>query len=69
VFAGRVAFHRSCHCRGTTSGAATEQLLRSIAGLELVPFGEAEQCCGFGGDALRAGGLLPDAPSSPEGAA
>jgi L-lactate dehydrogenase complex protein LldE len=48
-FNGRVAFHRSCHCRGTASGEATEQLLRSIAGLELVPFGEAEQCCGFGG--------------------
>jgi L-lactate dehydrogenase complex protein LldE len=47
--AARVAFHRSCHSRGTTSGEATEQLLRSIDGLELVPFGEAEQCCGFGG--------------------
>lgn len=45
----RVAFHRSCHSRGTPSGEASLQLLGSIAGLELVPFGEAEQCCGFGG--------------------
>jgi len=48
-YAKRVAFHRSCHSRGTPSGDATERLLRSIAGLEMVPFGEAEQCCGFGG--------------------
>lgn len=45
----RVAFHHSCHTRGTNSGAAATALLRSIAGLELIPFGEAEQCCGFGG--------------------
>lgn len=45
----RVAFHRSCHSRGTGSAGAAEQLLGSIAGLELVPFGEGEQCCGFGG--------------------
>ncbi len=45
----RVAWHRSCHSRGTTSGTAAEILLGSIAGLELVPFGEGEQCCGFGG--------------------
>lgn len=48
-FPHKVAFHRSCHSRGTPSGEATETLLRSIEGLELVPFGEAEQCCGFGG--------------------
>ena len=46
---GRFAFHRSCHSRGTDSGAATQQLLESIAGMELIPFGEGEQCCGFGG--------------------
>ncbi len=45
----RVAFHRSCHTRGTASGDAAVSLLRSIEGLELLPFGEAEQCCGFGG--------------------
>jgi L-lactate dehydrogenase complex protein LldE len=48
-FEGRVAFHRSCHSRGTPSGEAATTLLGSIAGLELVPFGEGEQCCGFGG--------------------
>lgn len=45
----KVAFHRSCHSRGTPSGEAALTLLRSIDGLELVEFGEAEQCCGFGG--------------------
>jgi len=45
----RVAFHRSCHTRGTESGPATIKLLESIDGLTLVPFGEGEQCCGFGG--------------------
>ena len=48
-YAARVAFHRSCHSRGTDSVAAALALLRSIAGLEVVEFGEAEQCCGFGG--------------------
>lgn len=45
----RVAFHRSCHSRGTQSGVAAMQLLSSIEGLVVEPFGEAEQCCGFGG--------------------
>jgi L-lactate dehydrogenase complex protein LldE len=31
------------------SGEAALKLLRSIEGLEVIPFGEAEQCCGFGG--------------------
>ncbi|MBL9214226.1 MAG: (Fe-S)-binding protein [Opitutaceae bacterium] len=48
-YAARVAFHRSCHSRGTASSAAAETLLGSIAGLTLIPFGEGEQCCGFGG--------------------
>jgi L-lactate dehydrogenase complex protein LldE len=45
----RVAYHRSCHSRGTGTGEAAVALLRSIAGMEVVPFGEGEQCCGFGG--------------------
>lgn len=45
----KLAFHRSCHSRGTASGAAALTLLASIAGTTVVPFGEAEQCCGFGG--------------------
>ncbi len=44
-----VAFHRACHTRGTASGEAALTLLRSIAGLRVVEFGEGEQCCGFGG--------------------
>jgi L-lactate dehydrogenase complex protein LldE len=44
-----LAFHRSCHTRGTESGAAARTLLDSIAGLKVVEIGEAEQCCGFGG--------------------
>ncbi len=45
----KIAFHRSCHSRGTHSAAAIQTLLSSIDGAEVVPFGEAEQCCGFGG--------------------
>jgi len=45
----RLAFHRSCHSRGTRYSQAALSLLRSIEGLELVEFEEAEQCCGFGG--------------------
>lgn len=45
----KIAFHRSCHSRGTRSGEAAMTLLGSIAGVTLAPFGEAEQCCGFGG--------------------
>ena len=44
-----VAFHRSCHSRGTESSPAASALLGSIAGLRIVEFGEDEQCCGFGG--------------------
>ena len=45
----RAAFHRACHSRGSNSSEAAETLLRSIAGLTVVPIGEGEQCCGFGG--------------------
>ena len=48
-FDATVAFHRSCHSRGTQSGAAALVLLGSIAGVRMVPVGEDEQCCGFGG--------------------
>ncbi|HWA26930.1 MAG TPA: (Fe-S)-binding protein [Lacunisphaera sp.] len=44
-----IAFHRACHTRGTPSGPAVLELLGSVAGLKVVPFGEGEQCCGFGG--------------------
>ncbi len=45
----KAAFHRSCHSRGTCSGEATLTLLASIKNLSILPFGQAEQCCGFGG--------------------
>lgn len=45
----KIAFHRNCHNRGTGSEAASLALLGSIAGVTVVPFGEQEQCCGFGG--------------------
>jgi L-lactate dehydrogenase complex protein LldE len=48
-FPARIAFHQSCHSRGTLSGPAAVQLLQSIEGVEIVPFDEPEQCCGFGG--------------------
>ena len=48
-FPARIAFHRACHTRGTASGPAALKLLESIEGIEVVPFGESEQCCGFGG--------------------
>jgi L-lactate dehydrogenase complex protein LldE len=44
-----LAWHRSCHSRGTTYGEAALTLLRSITDLQLLEFGEPEQCCGFGG--------------------
>lgn len=44
----RIAFHRSCHGRGIHLGDSAEKLL-SLAGIECVPFAQAEQCCGFGG--------------------
>lgn len=47
--AQRVALHHSCHTRSTATGAAMLTLLGSIEGLELVEFGQGEQCCGFGG--------------------
>lgn len=48
-FPKRVAFHRSCHTRGSQSPEAALTLLNSIEGLELVEVGQIEQCCGFGG--------------------
>jgi L-lactate dehydrogenase complex protein LldE len=45
----KVAFHRSCHSRGTAYAEGALALLRSIEGVEVVEIGEAEQCCGFGG--------------------
>jgi L-lactate dehydrogenase complex protein LldE len=49
-FPHRVAYHPSCH--GLRSLGLVDQplrLLRAVAGLELCPLRNAEECCGFGG--------------------
>jgi L-lactate dehydrogenase complex protein LldE len=48
-FDAKIALHRACHTRGTRSSEAALTLLQSIAGVQVVEFGEREQCCGFGG--------------------
>jgi len=49
-FAGRVAYHPTCHSlRFLRLGDAPTSLLASIGGVELVPLADAEECCGFGG--------------------
>ncbi len=48
-YRAKIALHRACHTRGTKTVEAALTLLRSIGGVEVVEFGEVEQCCGFGG--------------------
>jgi L-lactate dehydrogenase complex protein LldE len=49
-FAGRVAYHSTCHSlRVTRVGDAPLRLLRHVRGLELVDLPRADECCGFGG--------------------
>jgi L-lactate dehydrogenase complex protein LldE len=49
-FAGRVAYHSTCHSlRVTRVGDAPMRLLRNVRGLELVELPRADECCGFGG--------------------
>ena len=49
-FAGRVAYHSTCHSlRMTRVGDAPLRLLRNVHGLELVDLPRADECCGFGG--------------------
>ena len=48
-YEARAALHRACHARGTRSSEAIETLLASIEGLTVLPVGDGEQCCGFGG--------------------
>lgn len=45
----RAVFHRSCHGRMIQLGDRQTRLLGLVPGVELVPFDQAEQCCGFGG--------------------
>jgi L-lactate dehydrogenase complex protein LldE len=49
-FPHRVTYHPSCHsARLARIGERPYQLLRAVAGLELVDLPDAAQCCGFGG--------------------
>lgn len=48
-FDAKLAFHHSCHTRGSGTRPAAKALLGSIEGVELVEYGQGEQCCGFGG--------------------
>jgi len=46
----RVTYHSSCHSLRTLKiGEAPLRLLKKVKGLDLIPLGEADQCCGFGG--------------------
>ncbi|GIX47488.1 MAG: iron-sulfur protein [Candidatus Tectimicrobiota bacterium] len=50
TFAGKVAYHASCHLlRELGVKEEPRRLLAQVQGLELVPMELAEQCCGFGG--------------------
>jgi L-lactate dehydrogenase complex protein LldE len=46
---GDVTAHSACHLRGLGLTGVTEGLLGGVSGLNLVPLGKVEQCCGFGG--------------------
>jgi L-lactate dehydrogenase complex protein LldE len=49
-FPHRVAYHPTCHSlRMLRVGEKPLQLLRSVAGIDLVELPDADQCCGFGG--------------------
>ncbi|MFI6478992.1 (Fe-S)-binding protein [Nonomuraea sp. NPDC050663] len=49
-FPHRVTYHPTCHSlRGLRLGDKPARLLSKVRGLELVPLGGAEECCGFGG--------------------
>lgn len=45
----KVAFHRACHGRALGLTDEQERLVASMPNVEVVPFAQAEQCCGFGG--------------------
>ena len=49
-FEHRVAYHPTCHSlRAQRAGDRPLQLLRAVAGIELVELTRPESCCGFGG--------------------
>jgi L-lactate dehydrogenase complex protein LldE len=48
-YPGKVAYHYACHLRGLGLTDEAEQLIRHVAGAELMTLRHADQCCGFGG--------------------
>jgi L-lactate dehydrogenase complex protein LldE len=46
---GTATAHSACHLRSLGLVGVAEGLLGTVHGLKLVPLGNAEQCCGFGG--------------------
>jgi L-lactate dehydrogenase complex protein LldE len=49
-FSGTVTFHDGCHgLRELGIKSEPRELLRHVAGLELLEMGDTETCCGFGG--------------------
>ena len=48
-FEGKVCYHMACHLRGLNLLGEPERLLQKVRGLELVPLGRFDECCGFGG--------------------
>lgn len=49
-FAGKVAYHKSCHIyRALGIDRQPQVLLQNVRGAELVPLHLAQECCGFGG--------------------
>jgi len=50
-FAGKVAYHESCHIlRGLGVSEQPKKLIKAVQGTQLVPLNAAESCCGFGGE-------------------
>ncbi|HXN22900.1 MAG TPA: (Fe-S)-binding protein [Candidatus Dormibacteraeota bacterium] len=46
----RIAYHPSCHLsRGLGVQQQPRELLRAVAGVEMIELRESEECCGFGG--------------------
>lgn len=45
----KIAFHRSCHGRGIGLSDEQELLVASLPWVQMMPFKDSDQCCGFGG--------------------
>jgi len=45
----KVAYHNSCHGRSIGLRDEQQRLVASLPWIELMPFDQGEQCCGFGG--------------------